>query len=164
MPQASAVTNSPAASLRAVPPRFSCTWKKGGSGAAWVHVAGELDLATSPKLRQTLHDAQLSASLVVLDLREITFIESTGVHVILDAAARIRRGAGRLILVRGPAHVDHALTLTGASSQVLVLDLDPSEPPAQALLHIAATQLLAPQRLVELAVPVDSAGSSWLPS
>jgi anti-anti-sigma factor len=142
MPQASAVTSSPAAGLCAVPPRFSCTWKEGGSGAAWVHVAGELDLATSPKLRQTLHDAQLSASLVVLDLREVTFIESTGVHVILDAAGGVRRGEGRLILVRGPSHVDHALTLTGASSQVLILDLDPSEPPAQALLRIAQHKLV----------------------
>jgi hypothetical protein len=42
--------------------------------------------------------------------------------------------------VRGPAHVDHALTLTGASSQVLVLDLDPSEAPVGALLRL--TQLI----------------------
>jgi anti-anti-sigma factor len=136
MPQASIVTSSPA-SLRAAPPRFTCTCKGGGAGAAWVHVTGELDLASSPKLRQTLHDAQLCASLVVLDLREVTFIESAGVHVILDAAGSVRRGEGQLILVRGPAHVDHALTLTGASSQVLVLDLDPSEAPVGALLRLA---------------------------
>jgi anti-sigma B factor antagonist len=142
MPQASAVTRSPAASLRAVPPRFTCTWKEGGAGAAWVHLTGELDLATSPKLRQTLHDAHLAASLVVLDLRELTFIESTGVHVILDAAGSVRHGAGRLILVRGPSHVDHALTLTGASSQVLILDLDPREAPVGALLHLAQDELV----------------------
>jgi stage II sporulation protein AA (anti-sigma F factor antagonist) len=140
MSQASVVASSPAVSLRVVPPWFSCGWKAGGSGAAWVHVAGDLDLATSPKLRQTLHDAQLFASLVVLDLREVTFIESAGVHVILDAAARVRRGAGRLILVRGPAQVDHALMLTGASNQVLTLDLDSSEPPAQALLRLASRE------------------------
>ena len=137
MPQASVVTSSPAASLRAVPPRFACTWKEGGAGAAWVHVTGELDLATSTELRQTLHDAQLAASMVVLDLREVTFIESAGVHAILDAAGSVRRGAGRLILVRGPSHVDHALMLTGASSQVLILDLDPSEAPVGALSHLA---------------------------
>jgi hypothetical protein len=66
MPQASVVTNSPVvtksttASRHAGPP-FDCTWQMGGAGAAWVHVAGELDLATWPQLRQTLRDAQLHA-------------------------------------------------------------------------------------------------------
>ena len=92
MPNASVVTSSTAASLRAAPPRFTCTWKEGGAGAAWVHVAGDLDLATAPLLKRALRDAQLCARVVVLDLRELTFIESTGVHVILDAAAGVRRG------------------------------------------------------------------------
>jgi anti-anti-sigma factor len=85
-----------------------------------------LDLATSPLLRHALRDAQLYAHVVVLDLREVTFIESTAVHVILDAAASVRRGDGRLILVRGPTHVD----------------LNPSDPPARALLHIAQHKLV----------------------
>jgi len=140
MPQASVVTSSTTASLRAMPPRFTCTWNEGGAGAAWVHVAGELDLATSPLLRRALRDAQLYARVVVLDLRELTFIESTGVHVILDAAAGVRRGDGRLILVRGPTHVDRALNLTDASSQVLIVDLDPAEPPALALLRSTTTR------------------------
>jgi anti-anti-sigma factor len=143
MPQAPpVVTSSTAASLRAAPTQFTCTWREGGSGAAWVHVAGELDLATSPLLGHALRDAQLYARVVVLDLREVTFIESTGVHVVLDAAASVRRGDGRLILVRGPTHVDRALTLTDASSQVLIVDLDPSDPPARALLHLAQHELV----------------------
>jgi anti-sigma B factor antagonist len=140
MPQASVVTISPAVSLRAVPPRFGCTWKAGGAGAAWVHVTGELDLSTAPLLERALRDAHSYARVVVLDLRELTFIESTGVHVILDDAASVRRGDGRLILVRGPTHVDRALNLTDATSQVLIVDLDPAEPPALALLPSAQTR------------------------
>jgi len=139
MSHASVVTSSTAVSLRAAPPRFTCTWKEGGAGAAWVHVTGDLDLATAPLLRRALRDAQLYARVVVLDLRELTFIESTGVHVILDAAAGVRCGDGRLILVRGPTQVDLALTLTDATSQVLIVDLDPAEPPALALLRSAQT-------------------------
>jgi anti-anti-sigma factor len=142
MPQASAFTSSTAASLHAVPPRFTCTWKEGGAGAAWVHVAGELDLACSFTLERTLREAQQCARVVVLDLRELTFIGSTGVHVILDAAASVRRGDGRLILVRGPTHVDRALTLTDASSQVLIVDLDPSDPPVRALPQLAQHKLV----------------------
>lgn len=143
MPEASVVISSIAATRYAPPSPFECSWRPGGSGAAWVYVTGELDLATSPKLRQTLHDAQLAASLVVLDLRELTFIESTGVHVILDAAGGVRRGEGRLILVRGPPQVDRALTLAGVPNQVLIVDLDPSEAPVRALLQLAQRRTAA---------------------
>ena len=147
MPQASVVISSIAATRYAPPSPFECSWRPGGSGAAWVHVAGELDLASSFTLEQTLREAQQCARVVVLDLRELTFIESSGVHVILDAtatatatataSASVRRGEGRLILVRGPPHVDRALTLAGVPNQVLIVDLDPDEAPVGALLHLA---------------------------
>lgn len=129
MPQASVLTSSIAASRYAPPSPFECSWSPGGSGAAWVHVAGELDLASSFMLEQTLREAQLCARVVVLDLRELTFIESSGVHVILDAAGGMRRGEGRLVLVRGPPQVDRALMLTGVPRQVLIVDLHPGEAP-----------------------------------
>lgn len=139
MPQVSVATSSTAANLRAVPPRFTCTWKAGDAGAAWIHVTGELDLSTAPLLERALRDSHSYARVVVLDLRELTFIESTGVHLILDAAASARRGHGRLILVRGPTHIDRALHLTDATSQVLIVDLDPAEPPALTLPRSAQT-------------------------
>lgn len=65
MHQASAVSSSPPTSRRASPaPPFDCSWQAGGFGAAWVHVAGEVDLATSPQLLQALGEAQLDARLV----------------------------------------------------------------------------------------------------
>jgi anti-anti-sigma factor len=139
MHQASAVSSSPPTSRRASPaPPLDCSWQAGGFGAAWVHVAGEVDLATSPQLLQALGEAQLDARLVVLDVREVTFVDSAGVHAILAAAVKARREGHRLMLVRGPAHVDHVLALTGASAQVSTLDLDPTEP--------APTLHLAPRR------------------
>lgn len=143
MPQASIVSSSPAASRSPTPTPFTCAWKEGGSGAAWVYVAGELDLATASRLRQTLEEAQAYARMVVLDLRELTFMGSAGVHVILDAAADARQAAGRLILVRAPAQVDRVLTLTGVPGQVLIVDLDQSEAPARALLHLAQRRAAA---------------------
>lgn len=136
MPQLSVVTSSAAASRYAASPPFLCTWQTGGSGAAWVRVAGELDLATSPQLREGLREAQRNAHLVVLDLRELTSIDSSGVDVILEAADGARRYGGRLMLVRGPAQVDRVLTLSGACNQVLIFDLDPTEP-ARTLLNVA---------------------------
>lgn len=127
MPQASPVLSSAAVGCRAAPSPFVCTWKA-GSRAAWVHVAGALDITTTPQLRQTLREAQLQARLLMLDLRELTFIDRPAVHVILDADGTARRKGGRLMLARGPAQVDRMFTLTGACDQVVIFDLDPAEP------------------------------------
>ncbi|HEY5342134.1 MAG TPA: STAS domain-containing protein [Solirubrobacteraceae bacterium] len=143
MPQASILTSPTATSRYAAPKPFACKWQKGGSGAAWVYVAGELDLATASQLRQTLRDAQAYARLVVLDLRELAFIDSAGIHVILDASLDARQAERRLILVRGPAQVDRVVTLTGVPGQVLIVDLAPSEAPARALLHLAQRRAAA---------------------
>jgi anti-sigma B factor antagonist len=131
VPQA-AVIDSTAAGGDAVVSPFVCTWRA-GLDAAWVLLAGELDLATSPEVRLTLEDAQLHARVVVLDLRKLTFIDATGVHVILDAACSAQREGGRVMLVRGPGQVDRMLTLTAASDEVLIVDLDPTEPAKELL-------------------------------
>jgi anti-anti-sigma factor len=106
-------------------------------------VAGELDLLTSPQLEQTLSEAQRYARMVTLDLRELTFIDCAGVHVILDTADDAQRAEGRLVLVRGQAHVDRVLALTGALNHVLIFDFDPSEAPARALLDLAQERAAA---------------------
>jgi anti-anti-sigma factor len=72
-----------------------------------------------------LDEAQDAAPLVVLDLRELRFIDSAGVHAILDAARDIRRPGSELVIVRGPARVDRVLTLTKVDKQVAILDSFP---------------------------------------
>jgi stage II sporulation protein AA (anti-sigma F factor antagonist) len=112
------------------------SWKDCGSDVAWVQVVGELDIVTAPALEQTLRDAELRARRVVLDLRELTFTDSSGVHVITNASVRAGRADRRLVLVRGPAQADRMLTLT--TSHVLeIVDLDPGEPVVHALLQLA---------------------------
>jgi anti-anti-sigma factor len=128
VPQASAVRNQQdAACLYPMPTSFACSWQAGYRGVAWVQVAGELDLVTSPQFRQTLEKAQRGAvGLVVLDLRELSFIDSSGVHAILDVADDARRKGDRLLIVRGPAQVDRMFTLTKNGKQVSIFDLDPA--------------------------------------
>jgi len=125
--QASLAISSPAGAREAPPSSFACTWRAGFS-AAWVHVAGDLDRATSRQLRRTLAEAELNARLVMLDLRELTRIDSSAVRVIINAARAARRKGGQLMLARGPVQVDRVFTLTGADDHVLIVDLDPAEP------------------------------------
>ena len=108
-----------------------CSWTDGGPDAAWVHVAGELDLATVPQLVRTLRESQLHARLVVLDLRELDFMDSSGAHAIVNASIRARRLGGRLVLLRAPPNTDRMSTLTGSSNDAEIGDLDQVEPPVQ---------------------------------
>lgn len=112
------------------------SWKDCGSDVAWVQVVGELDIVTAPALEQALRDAELRAQLVVLDLRELTFTDSSGVHVITNASVRADRAGRRLVLVRGPSQADRMLTLTTPNLPEIV-NLDPGEPVAHALSQLA---------------------------
>ena len=59
-----------------LPPGFVRSRTNVGLDGAWVHLAGALDLATTPQLERTLRDSQSQAQLVVLDLRELAFMDS----------------------------------------------------------------------------------------
>ncbi len=99
MPDLHLLPDSAAASTE---PSFECSRAEGALDAAWVHVTGALDIATTPRLERTLRESQSNAQLVVLDLRELVFMDCAGVHAIVDASSRARQAGRRLLLVRGP--------------------------------------------------------------
>jgi anti-sigma B factor antagonist len=136
MPDAQVLPESIAGSADTLPNALVCSWTDGGLDAAWVQVTGELDLATVPQLERTLREPQLQARLVVLDLRELEFMDSYGVHAIVDHALRARQAGRRLVLLRGPPNVDRVLTLAGCSDDLEIGDLDQLEPTVAALLQL----------------------------
>jgi len=109
-------------------PTLVCSWTDGGPEAAWVHVAGELERATAPQLERTLRSPELQARLVVLDLRELAFIDASGVDAIVTASFRARKAGRRLILLRGPPTIDRMFTQTRSSDDVEIGDVDPVKP------------------------------------
>lgn len=126
----SAVPNPTTASPAAP---FECTLSTAGKRAAWVHAAGALDLCSSPQLERTLRAAQLHARLVVLDTREVSLIDGTGVRSILFANAGANWGVPRLILVPGLV-VERVLKLAGAFKEIWTFDLEvPDHPPGLTL-------------------------------
>jgi anti-sigma B factor antagonist len=118
----------------ALAPAFQCSWADGGRDTAWVRLAGELDIATTPRLRRVLR--ALRARLVVLDLRELAFMDSSGVHAIVDASIRARRLGDRLLLLSGPPGVDRVFTLTASTDEILSGDIHAVEPSAEALMKL----------------------------
>ena len=136
MPRPQAAPDSIAGRANALAPPFGCSWTDGGLNAAWVHVEGELDIDTTPQLEQTLRDPQSRARLIVLDMRELAFMDTCGVHAIVNASARARQLGRRLVLLRGPPDVDRVFTLTGNSADVENGELAPVEPAVRALLRL----------------------------
>jgi anti-anti-sigma factor len=135
---------SPDATVRragAPAPAFQCSWSDRGLDTAWVHLAGELDIATTPQLRRAL--CALRARLVVLDLRELAFMDSSGVHAIVDASIRARQLGDRLLLLSGPPGVDRVFTLTASADDLLSGDVHPVEPSAQALMELVEEGLVS---------------------
>jgi anti-anti-sigma factor len=124
-----------------VTPAFECSWADDGLGAACVHLAGELDIATTPRFRSALEEAQLYARTVVLDLRGLAFLDSSGMHAMVAAGARARELSRRLIVLRGPPNVDRLFTLSGSVDDLELYDLAPGEPPVQVLLRVAGEGL-----------------------
>jgi anti-anti-sigma factor len=115
------------------PPNFSCLCAGAGS-VARVTVAGELDIATAPELERALRRPAVDPAVVFLDLRELEFMDSSGLHVILAADRRVRSAGGQLVIVRGPAQVDRLLALVGIDCQLELVD----QPPAAAREDVAA--------------------------
>lgn len=69
-----------------------------GERGARVLAAGELDLATSPTLDRALTDAIADSDDVVLDLANVTFIDSTGLSTILAGVSASQLSGGRLVI------------------------------------------------------------------
>ena len=88
-----------------------------------VVVTGELDLASSEELEEML--AQVEASepaTLVLDLRELEFMDSTGLRMVA-LAERSRGAAGRpLVLVRGPDAIHRVFAITRMDEHLSFVD------------------------------------------
>lgn len=79
-----------------------------------VCLFGELDLATADAVADEIGRVQATdAPSIVIDLSGLTFMDSTGVRLMLNANARSRADANRLTMLRGGVAVQRVLELCG---------------------------------------------------
>jgi anti-sigma B factor antagonist len=91
--------------------------------ATVITLAGELDLASSPALQEELDRVAASDSrLLIIDLRELDFMDSTGLSVLVRAHQRAEEQGRRLAMVKGPQQVQRLLSLTGVADRLTVVD------------------------------------------
>jgi anti-sigma B factor antagonist len=81
-------------------------------------VHGELDIATAPALARLIGRMRRLGHAVVLDLAEVTFIDSTGLSALMDAYFEARSGGPEFSIRQPSAAVRRVVALAGVA-QVL---------------------------------------------
>jgi anti-sigma B factor antagonist len=93
-----------------------------------IAVSGELDLASSPALQEELDRAAVANSqMLIIDLRGLDFMDSTGLSVLVRAHQRSEEHGRQLAMVKGPQQVQRLLNLTGVAERLTLVDR-PEEP------------------------------------
>jgi anti-sigma B factor antagonist len=96
-----------------IPEAFSVRTEQHGD-AAVVVPTGELDLATTPALEEALQRAfEGGTARVVLDLRELEFIDSSGLRTLLTARRRADDARAEFSLVAGHRGLERTLEIAG---------------------------------------------------
>lgn len=103
-----------------------------------VSVSGELDAYTAPQLRKVLDDVlDGTITRVVVDLESTSFIDSTGLGVLVGAARKARSQAGELILDSPVRSVHRVLQITGLTLSIPVRNAPSDETDAPPLADLA---------------------------
>jgi len=83
-------------------------------GCHILSLHGDLDLYTGPPVRRMIHEIALrdASARVVLDLEALTFLDSSGLRVLVAGLRQLRSGGGSLRLAGGWGQVAEVLTIT----------------------------------------------------
>ena len=95
---------------------------------AHLTLRGELDLATAPELEELVNARVDAGQEVVVDLRDLEFMDSSGIRVLVAAHARAGRTGTRVIVVRpepGSA-VAKIVDVSGLDGELNIVD-DPAQ-------------------------------------
>ena len=92
-------------------------------GAVRIAVAGELDLSSALTFDDEVRRAEERLpQTIVLDLRKLRFMDSTGLRLIMSAQARARTRGRRLAIVQGSEPVRRLFRLAGVNRRLEIVD------------------------------------------
>lgn len=95
------------------PDPLSVAWHQDGDVHS-VAPRGELDVASAPVLEaELLRVESLAPSSILLDLSGLTFMDSTGIRLLVAAHERATEGAHSISFFRGPPIVHRVIELAG---------------------------------------------------
>jgi len=95
-------------------------------GQTLVALAGELDIASAPQFEEGLAAVERDTpGVLVLDLRKVEFIDSTGLRSVIAADERARSTGRRFVIVRGTAAVERVFSVTQLDQRLEIVE-DPA--------------------------------------
>ena len=93
--------------------RFGLKTEQLAPGVVCVALTGELDLTRAYSFDEEMRALEaMDFQRIVLDLRQVSFIDSAGLARIIAARRRAQRASRHLTIVRGPAAVQKVFALT----------------------------------------------------
>jgi anti-anti-sigma factor len=96
-------------------------------GVSVLSLKGELDISGIARVEDELRQVEETApAAVVLDLRSLTFMDSSGLRLVLEADMRARREARRFAIVPGPESVHRVFLIALLDKRLEFVD-DPSQ-------------------------------------
>jgi anti-sigma B factor antagonist len=95
--------------------------------ATIIHVRGEIDMATAGRLRDAIEPHMGPAQRIVLDLSGVEFMDSSGLHVLIQARTTLTADHGSLIL-RNPSKAAHQVLTVGGENDLLEADAQDHDP------------------------------------
>jgi anti-anti-sigma factor len=101
---------------RAIPltPLLTCDARLAGDGAAVLALAGELDISTVADVEAELEALrERDVRRLTLDLRDVAFIDSTGLRLLVTLRHHGEDGGPPLSVVAGPPNVQRILEIAG---------------------------------------------------
>ncbi|MFJ5899545.1 STAS domain-containing protein [Streptomyces sp. NPDC093064] len=102
----------------AVPERLLITRTTADDGSCVVALAGEVDLDCSAQLRDALLSCPETAPGTVVDLRDVTFMDSSGINALIAAHRAAQAGGTRLRLAAPQEAVLRVLQLVGLDTLI----------------------------------------------
>jgi anti-anti-sigma factor len=122
-------------------------------GVVTVIVKGEVDLDTAPTVRDEVLRHLHGGAAVHLDLGDVTFMDSSGLHVLLATSRRAALVGAELRLVRVSVRVQRLIELTGTQA---VLEQPPAKP--------EAAEPYVPERSADASSTAHSSDSGLAPA
>lgn len=86
-----------------------------------LEIAGEIDLATAPQFEAKVATMDAATPLVV-DMSNVTFMDSTGLRVLIGAHERAKEAGGRVSIVAADGPVTKLLAITGVDAWLHVYE------------------------------------------
>jgi anti-sigma B factor antagonist len=87
---------------------------------------GELDIATVPRLRDAIAQRRPDEG-IVLDLRDLAFLDTSGLQIVVEVGRRARTEGFELTLVRGAKGVQRVFEIAGLVDMLPFADRAPGD-------------------------------------